>query len=931
MPQAFPSSPTTPGGLPSAPPSGVAVKIGGNKKILRTNYVPPPYPEILSLLPILEGDISWTENFEGEPSGNLTFKTWWDLRYSAIELLRVGIVVKIWGVGFAISDLQIKEVPTKQHAKPLIEVSISLSGCHRWASDDVPLALNKLNNTEKNQECEPGTKLKDSRQRSRKLSLGLLAARAGGSYSGPAGEILIPNDVTPESSTTFMSELDARLRQEGCFKILWHPTTIKAIQWDSVKNWQIAEHELLKEVDRSFAGEMRESNVASVASSGGKIIVSPQQIETTQKQSPLKRKPFHFLPLGKQIPLTIFPFLTPQIVQENLGKYYHAEHYFPKCELTGLFLDDEKNKAEEKINRGDNVEQSQQSNSANNKAKWQKRERKIETFPKESDFGTDFSQDLGSSSSSSNSSPPNDLGIVKTTSINFDESGSNYVKTDEFITTIDGMPSKKRTVKYGFFGIKGVDLYNLQTGECVGVEASGHWGVIEDTTEVVEYDSQGWRLKSITTGWRLGRHQTENISEVKNDGSNPLEDVPTIKFQPEDGDDDVTKEFKKASLECYEFKKIDVHKIEENILSPYNKYYGDVMPPDFELEEICSPNGQKTYKVIDNISDGKWIDPRFTRESQTYHVAFSEIEDPRNIKIKEDNKGATAPDIVPEYPPLFTGIEEINRTKTEVTSVKNKKWYGSVNVPSGQTMADWNRSRDSQDEDRFITLERKASAGGVSFVSQFSEQTTNTNNGRPAAAPQLPSVWERIEPQNNSNADPQSQNPEQGQRTYYVETSHLPPKGNRNFNDQLTGSSLSYPHAKTLSEAKRAAKTDFYIRDTQASVKENILIFFNPYIRSGDRITYTCNGEVRKRRVLGVSHKVNLEGTVDGKIYVTSPGTSLQLGAELPTSFVFTSKLEPPSKTNKDNQLVERAIIRDLNDIGKITTSTNFQSRVNSK
>lgn len=902
----YPYSPTSPGGLPIAapgnliaappPPIGSSIRVLGSKKILRTNYVPEPYPQFLNLVPILAGTISWSETFESEPSGSIDFKTGWENRYLVCQLLHVGVPIELFGIGFRVSDLRMIEVPRSKNIDPIVVVSVSLSGAHNWASEDVPLVLTDFSNAETGERCDPtATKAQDVRMRSQKLSLAQIASRSGGSYSGFAGEVSVPNDAGPETSTNFMTELDARLRQNGSFKVLSEPRRIRTKQWNSTPTWNVPEGDLLKEVTRTFSGELRRS-------------------------TDLSDRPFHFLPLGEQIPNLIPPFGTMPLVQEDLSKYLHSGHYFPKAEITGLFLDDSKLEAKRagettKISRFyiNPDEKNQLANSGSDGATWRRRTRKEETT--ESDPNA--------------SSPPSGLGLVKTTSINFYESGANYVKTNEKITTIDGMPLKKQTLKYGFRGIRGIDLYNPTSEKVTGVNPLGFWGIIEDTTETVEYDDEGWRLRSVTTGWRTAVHQTEGISDVSNEDSDPSEDFATIKFQPKTGDTATDTAFKQASLTCYLPKQIQVYEVEENILSPYNAHYGDVELPDFELEEVCSPTGEKTYRRIDNIGDGKWIDPRFVRKQQRYSAAFAETEDPRNIKIRNDNLTAAPADIKPEYPPLFAGSEELNFSEVNITSVKTPKWLGSVNLPPGETMADFNQSRATKNEDRFLSIAKKAVAGGINFNSQLSEQTTSTNNGRPGAATQLPSVWERIEPRSNS-IDPNDQNPERGKRRYFVETAHLPPKGNKKFREQLESSSLSYPHAATKSEAYLAAETEFKIADAQNSVREELLIWYNPQIRSGDKLTYICNGEVRKRRIFGVNNSVSIKGVVNGKNYLQSPGTSLQVGAELPVGFVRSSKLDPAANKLDPKQDVSRFQLRDLNDIGTITQS-NQQSRVNSK
>jgi hypothetical protein len=113
-------------------------------------------------------------------------------------------------------------------------------------------------------------------------------------------------------------------------------------------------------------------------------------------------------------------------------------------------------------------------------------------------------------------------------------------------------------------------------------------------------------------------------------------------------------------------------------------------------------------------------------------------------------------------------------------------------------------------------------------------------------------------------------------------------------------------------------------------VQEELLIWYNPQIRSGDKITYICNGEVRRRRVFGVNNSATIKGVINGKNYLQSPGTALQVGAELPVAFIQSSKLDPSANKLNPVQDLSRLEIRSLNDIGTITQSSQ-QSRVNSK
>lgn len=72
---------------------------------LPTNYVPPPYPHLLTQLP-LDGTFSWSLSWEGHPSGSFRFRTLAQRRTQVVQALQTGQSSPLGGLAFGSTPAQ---------------------------------------------------------------------------------------------------------------------------------------------------------------------------------------------------------------------------------------------------------------------------------------------------------------------------------------------------------------------------------------------------------------------------------------------------------------------------------------------------------------------------------------------------------------------------------------------------------------------------------------------------------------------------------------------------------------------------------------------------------------------------------------------------------------------------------------------------------
>ena len=502
------------------------------------------------------------------------------------------------------------------------------------------------------------------------------------------------------------------------------------------------------------------------------------------------------------------------------------------------------------------TESSQGSSQDNTAPSWKRRERVIQEIP-DGDLRPDI--------------PPANTGALKDLSNNFSSSG--ITKTYKLDKTIDGLPQSQYLQRWGF-AFLAAQMYSDDQRTIPG--ATNVWQMIEEKTTTYLYDDQtGYQLGSDTVGWELTRFSEETGKE-------------TVTL-------DTGKEADLAKRKLYEYFKLPYRKQDRVLLEALRSYYVDIGFPPVEVYPVCLPNGKKTYRAV---FDPTYVEPFFAAVTTTHENSFKAIPDPDSTTTKP-------------LPPKTTGKEAFFRKNVTVLASKTT----TTSAESSFSSYNDNRAEDSYNE--YNSQFSSQDAG-------FSNSAENTNftrqPNRPSIATKLPSLDERIEPENLAGFPAK----EPILYNYYAETNYDTfyrsggIKSSGASSTEVVGSSLNYPAAKTLAEAQEAATTEINISNLKDCLQETLTIPFSPHIREGDRLNYTCNGTVRQRRVLSISHEVRFNGLVGGVPIVTSPGSKVTLGLERKTNVTFSKEKEPPTPKAEDGYNLKIFFVSDTHPMGEI-------------
>lgn len=502
------------------------------------------------------------------------------------------------------------------------------------------------------------------------------------------------------------------------------------------------------------------------------------------------------------------------------------------------------------------TESSQGSAQENAVPMWKRRERVIQEIP-DGDLRPDI--------------PPANTGALKDLSNNFSSSG--ITKTYKLDKTIDGLPQSQYLQRWGF-AFLAAQMYSNDEKTIPG--ARNVWQMIEEKTTTYLYDDQtGYQLGSDTVGWELTR------------------------FSEETGKETVTlntgKEADLAKRKLYEYFKLPYRKQDRVLLEALRSYYVDIGFPPVEVYPVCLPNGKKTYRAV---FDPTYVEPFFAAVTTTHENSFKAIPDPDSTTAKP-------------LPPKTTGKEAFFRKNVTVLASK---------TTTTSAEASFSAHNDNRAEDSYNEYNSQFSSTDAGFSNSAENTNFTRQPNRPPIATKLPPLDERIEPENlagKPQAEPILYN-------YYAETSYDTfyrsggIKSSGAASTEVVGSSLSYPAAKTLALAQAAARTEINISNIKDCLQESLAIPFSPQIKEGDRLNYTCNGTVRQRRVLSISHEVRFNGLVGGVPIVTSPGSKVTLGLERKTNVTFSKEKQPPIPKADDGYNLKVFFVPDTYPMGEI-------------
>ena len=801
-------------------------------------------PDWFSWLP-LRWTFSYTLGLESEPSGTCTFETWFTNKNAVIQRLSKGASFSAFGIGFRVASVSWEELKRADITRSTLRVSLSLTGTHYWLDNEVPL-IKRLDddrsNTGVDPDCATGeaTQTEDGIARTRSLSW--LCSEAGGRLSGMSGEILVDSDITPEEGKIPRAEIQARLRQEGKFLDLTDPNAVYCRNWNSVPTHRLTEDFVLSDVNATINGG---------------------DYQDMRNPSGL----FHH-DLDEGLPAN-WVIGTPLSARDEQTSHIKGSYFiWPKQEVTGQFLEEDE---EEEI-----VEETEGQTPAT-LPDYRSRTRVVEERWEDPDFAE---------------TPP-EAAATNDLSLAFWRSGSNYNKIKRFVQTIDGVEVFVQEWIYGFAGPLAVDCYqNTGGGVYVlkKVALQNFWKLIGQTTTTHFYQNRqeiytGYQK----TGWQLTVFKSEPAIDVSDLDSSPLDQYPTLKLDQrltEFEGDPINESAVNLAISAY--RPHEVPSYEELLIlnEPEMRYYKDVARQGVTEIKRCLPDG--TSVRLASI-DKTFQQPYIVTASVKFSSSLDWMEDPRNGVLKEANSAGAS---LPLFPPLVTGQEAQELRVSRILKSKNTLgvWEGGSGL---QPSVGVDQSGQSLDEDKYVVFSQTSTAGGqggAGFQSQISGTQREDFDGKPDASKRLPPLWELI-PDENPVQTEKIQNAKSPETfRYFAWTPDAP-----NYDSSaktVVSSSLSFPYAEKVSEAKRAIQTTLDIENCKGSYTDGFKTFFNPDFRPGDKLNYFCNAERRKRRILSINATINFQGSVNGSAFCTS-SMEMDLGFPLEMSFQWSKEDVP--------------------------------------
>jgi hypothetical protein len=252
--------------LISPPPAGQFTDLGGQLLIGYLGLVPPPiisyylspiavrtdrvmgqHPDLLTQFPI-QGELTWTLNWEEQPSASFEFITLASKKADLIEYFTHAQNIDIYGVGFATSgQLSITEISLTKSAIPLIKVSVNLTGCHARFLDIYTFLGKQLYLPNCQAAPTPQLNSPDS------MTIQDLALKVGTSIIGTA--IAIDKNIlnSPAVATTLGSNLESSsIRGIGAFIKYDRTDAIELRQYDQVPSHYVDESDIRSDISTSI-------------------------------------------------------------------------------------------------------------------------------------------------------------------------------------------------------------------------------------------------------------------------------------------------------------------------------------------------------------------------------------------------------------------------------------------------------------------------------------------------------------------------------------------------------------------------------------------------------------------------------------------------------------------------------------------------------
>jgi hypothetical protein len=554
--------------------------IGSGAETVETDfsYLPPPYPAIFSQIP-MQGSFSWTDSFEGHPSGSFNFVTWVGMRDAVITLLCEGAEFTAFGIGFRVSSLSFTESSGGIHE---IAVQVGLGGKHENYDFDIPLKGGSsltIQTQSPALELDPYCAGKLPGGGQKKATAGYtsvqeLASRIGDGFIGPYMQV--PIAAEGNESGNFMNFAQQQVRMFGGFLDYSHPGAVEVRNLAGVGGHYLEPSQIKSEISTSVTGRRR--RVLSV----GETFVHPDL-------TPVESFPYPY-------PVDTTPSIP---FSESTAIYPWVTSYDPKQKLEGKFSE-----SPEDVDKEDTS-----ANSEYQQPRWKAHVPVRKVIPKPADDP---------------SIAPAGTGPLKDISLVFDSGGTT--KEQEIEITEDDQPVESSFLKYGYVfygesmftdggilvGATGSDAETDNTGA-----SSGCWQLIMKWKKKHYWDIDGSFSVSRDTGYYLGWDLVGSMLSRYKSESTSLE---TIKLDPQD-------EIEGEILQCHRFGWHPMVGAERYYLEAKRDYYNDMPPRPVETYKVCLPNGTSQYAQVE---DPSWVEEFFVVRKITRESSFTARLDPEN-------------------------------------------------------------------------------------------------------------------------------------------------------------------------------------------------------------------------------------------------------------------------------------------------------------
>ena len=881
-------------------------------------------PKVLKGIP-LRGSIQISLGFEQHPNASLELIT--DYRY--IDLFRKAFIggteIELFDIGFRVNSINIRTEPRSNSPNMEYIVSISLGGkWENYVDKEVnlknvrpnQLGNSYLNGNKPEETCLNKPNTSTVGRPTTRIPISILSNSIGASVCGLAAFIEIDNSTPLDTWINWFNVFQEHLRVNSSYMILSNPNCIEAKHINSVKSSTV-EDSILLNYDGTSINSRLKRNYPQF-----KNIPEPLSLDSSLPSKPLDEP---VIP-NKKEDLNLIPYGSEYINTKLDGRFNNP------------------------LPNNDN-EETQGNSFKEQKPSWRRKppERLV---TKQGDLNPEIP-------------PPYTAGICEgyDLSLNWDSSGPTKVL--RISTTENGSPISEEVYTYGFVytaaQIAGLD----KNGEPIPKKPlTIAWQLVQQEITEHFYDPKtGYYLGCETNGWSIRRFRQENTTEpetvlygyellrIKKE----LEDKVKYSRNEEDGSIISTPlteaEIEEWGIEGKYYQAIiesclprQVKSLSKTMysLEPFHKYYKDTNLGGYETYQICLPNGKLGYGLVE---DPSWIPPHFVAYEYREVNSFDNMPNPENIIRKwefDKTINQRLPSEPQEYkplPPLTVG-EESHYVQQTVVYPKDYK-----------IKEDWELSNLSNKEtrtDRYTKYTNEYSGQDSQFYASLHNTKFEEFVGRPGEASKKDLGWEKVEPKQTEENPPDLNNGLTSTvsnasiplvpigisncELLNTTTSSIPiqyPGGYIHTPNSLISShklnnsydyymstpgvdiykespqgSQSYNYAYTLLQAINAAQTDLYINNVQNTLSTSFSIPLNLNIKEFDKIVLIINGETMLRRVLSVSHNIEIQGQLNNKPFTTGT-TTITCGLDRCVGFGIYRRIRPESLNDNSNSTKE--------------------------